>query len=184
MQLLESICHWLLPAELPQSVDQVEAEISEELEFHIEMRTRDNIRAGMPVHDARRDARERFGDFEANREACRRITLGPRIMQQRTQLLLFIALVVAVAYQGFAIVRLQSDSTERINALTTIVERAMAVPANDASPLVSPEEPGGPRAARVPIPPPTLPHDWPLTTNVLETPWCDWTALGDPVAGD
>ena len=39
-------------------------EISDELSFHIERRTEDNIEAGMSPADAQRDALERFGDVE------------------------------------------------------------------------------------------------------------------------
>jgi hypothetical protein len=38
-------------------------EIEDELRFHIEMRARDNIAAGMSAEDAVADARRRFGDL-------------------------------------------------------------------------------------------------------------------------
>jgi putative ABC transport system permease protein len=42
--------------------DAHDREIAEELSFHIEMRTEENIRAGMPPEDARRDAERAFGN--------------------------------------------------------------------------------------------------------------------------
>jgi hypothetical protein len=39
----------------------LDAEIDAELQFHLEQRTRDNIEAGMPTDEARRDAELRFG---------------------------------------------------------------------------------------------------------------------------
>src|ERR687889_2001716 len=41
--------------------DAVRGEIDEEVRFHIEMRTEENVRRGMPPEEARRDAERRFG---------------------------------------------------------------------------------------------------------------------------
>jgi hypothetical protein len=49
-------------------------EIEEELQFHIEMRTRDNIAAGMSPEEARNDALRRFGDFDHVNAECRNIS--------------------------------------------------------------------------------------------------------------
>jgi len=49
-------------------------EIEEELRFHIEMRTRDNITAGMSPEKAAADAARRFGDFEQVKATCREIS--------------------------------------------------------------------------------------------------------------
>ncbi len=50
--------------------ERVVFEIDAELRFHLEMRTRDNIAAGMAHEEARTDALHRFGDFEQVRERC------------------------------------------------------------------------------------------------------------------
>ncbi len=49
----------------------VKSEIDEELRFHIEQRTEQNIAAGMSEAEAAREARKRFGNFQAVREECR-----------------------------------------------------------------------------------------------------------------
>jgi len=49
----------------------VKQEIDEELRFHIEQRTTANIEAGMPLEDAAREARKRFGNLQSVREECR-----------------------------------------------------------------------------------------------------------------
>jgi putative ABC transport system permease protein len=49
----------------------VKEEIDEELRFHIELRTAENIGAGMPPEDAAREARKRFGNVQSVREECR-----------------------------------------------------------------------------------------------------------------
>jgi hypothetical protein len=48
-------------------------EIEDELRLHIEMRTRDNIAAGMTPEDAVIDAMRRFGDFDHIRAICEEI---------------------------------------------------------------------------------------------------------------
>src|SRR3954466_15142909 len=45
-------------------------EIAEELRFHIEQQTQENIRAGMPAEEARRQAFLKFGSAEQMREQC------------------------------------------------------------------------------------------------------------------
>ena len=72
---------WRPPDSRPTRV--VEQEILDELEFHLEMRTLDNVRAGMPADEARQDAVRRFGDFQRIRKTCRQTLLGERIMLQR-----------------------------------------------------------------------------------------------------
>jgi putative ABC transport system permease protein len=49
----------------------VKQQIDEELRFHIEKRTMENIAAGMSEAEAEREARKRFGNFQAVREECR-----------------------------------------------------------------------------------------------------------------
>ena len=48
-------------------------EIEDELRYHIELRTRDNIAAGMSPEDAAADAMRRFGDFDQIRSVCEEI---------------------------------------------------------------------------------------------------------------
>lgn len=44
--------------------DRVKTDVAEELEFHVEMRTQENMDAGMNREDARAEAMRRFGDME------------------------------------------------------------------------------------------------------------------------
>lgn len=55
---------------------QIDAEVEEEIRFHIDMRTEANIASGMSVRAARRDAELRFGDQRRVRQAGREM-LGP-----------------------------------------------------------------------------------------------------------
>src|SRR5260221_5269515 len=49
---------------------EVKQEIDEELRFHLEHRTAENVAAGMTPEDAAREARKRFGNFQSVREEC------------------------------------------------------------------------------------------------------------------
>src|SRR5512142_638465 len=53
----------------PWRSDAVHDEIAEELTFHIERRTAENIEAGMPLEEASRDAQRRFGHLTQTHEA-------------------------------------------------------------------------------------------------------------------
>ena len=50
--------------------DEVTREIETELRFHIEMRTRANIKSGMKPDDAQTAATQSFGDFERVKNNC------------------------------------------------------------------------------------------------------------------
>jgi predicted permease len=50
---------------------KVKREIDEELRFHLEQRTAENLAAGMSPEDAAREARKRFGNLQSVREECR-----------------------------------------------------------------------------------------------------------------
>jgi hypothetical protein len=93
----------------------VDQEIRDELEFHLEMRTLDNINAGMPADEARQDALRRFGDFERIHASCRRTLLGERIMLQRLQAILTLVLLGVVIFMGVEMYRGQ-----RVNEAATV----------------------------------------------------------------
>jgi predicted permease len=50
---------------------EVKQEIDEELRFHLEQRTAENIATGMSPEEAAREARKRFGNLQSVREECR-----------------------------------------------------------------------------------------------------------------
>lgn len=53
-----------------QHPDEIAPEVETELRFHIEMRTRANIEAGMTPDEAQRAALQTFGDFENVKSLC------------------------------------------------------------------------------------------------------------------
>jgi predicted permease len=63
---------------------EVKREIDEELRFHLEQRTIENVNAGMPPEDAAREANKRFGNLQSVREECqdaRGTTFGETMWQ-------------------------------------------------------------------------------------------------------
>jgi predicted permease len=70
MKALVSFWRWLRSPGQSRTVKQ---EIDEELRFHMEQRTAENVVAGMTPEDAAREARKRFGNVQSVREECRDI---------------------------------------------------------------------------------------------------------------
>src|SRR5882724_5329061 len=68
MNSLSTIWRWLRALGQRKAAKQ---EIDDELRFHIEQRTAENIAAGMSPEDAAREARKRFGNLQSVREECR-----------------------------------------------------------------------------------------------------------------
>src|SRR5215475_6469161 len=70
MTTIKSILRRLGP---PVRSEAAGREIEDELLFHIEMRARDNITAGMSPEDAMADAMRRFGNYDRIRAVCEEI---------------------------------------------------------------------------------------------------------------
>lgn len=110
----------------PRPIAQIDEEIREELAFHIEMRTLENVGAGMAPPEAERDALRRFGDLEKTRRACRRVVVGDRIMLQRIQAGLTVVLLAAVICLGFAVYRGQLVNEAAMAKMTETLEKIAA----------------------------------------------------------
>jgi RNA polymerase sigma-70 factor (ECF subfamily) len=115
-----------LPPPDPRPISEVDDDIREELQFHLEMRTQDNLAAGMTPEGARHDALRRFGDFERVRMACRRIHVGERIMLQRIQTLLTLVLLGAVIFLGVAHYNGQRAQEAAVARMTEALEKIAA----------------------------------------------------------
>lgn len=76
MKVITVFARWLRSFGRTRAIKQ---EIDEELRFHLEMRTAENVAGGMPAEQAARGARRRFGNLQTIREECREargVTLG------------------------------------------------------------------------------------------------------------
>lgn len=78
----------------------VERDIRAELESHLELCIEELVARGSTPEQARKVARERFGDLEKTVHACRRQKLGARIMLQRLNLVMTTVLLIAVLFLG------------------------------------------------------------------------------------
>ena len=185
MGLAHTFADWVNGDNKPIAIS--EAEIREELEFHLEMRSLDNRAAGMSIEEARRDAKKRFGDFDQQYEACRRVTLGLPLALRSLQRVLFVGLLVAVAFLGLALVRAQSAQTEYEAQLQNLRNQ-----------LVESQQPRYPipnKQNRIPyvrwnptdVPAP-LAHaantnasvaNIVFSANTLDRPWSDWQQLAE-----
>lgn len=87
MTILDTLAACIRPPD-GRSMRQIEEEIVDELQFHLEMSVAEAIRDGQPPEAAMAEARRRFGDFSRIHSDCRRIQLGERIMLQRIQVAL------------------------------------------------------------------------------------------------
>jgi len=78
MQRLRNMLRRIARREPATTARRIDREIDEELSFHLEMRTRENVAAGMTAEEARQRARERFGQVDVVRRNGREIRRGDR----------------------------------------------------------------------------------------------------------
>jgi hypothetical protein len=122
MSWLQTIAVFPQPPD-SRPIPQVEQEILDELQFHVEMRTLDNISAGMSALEAGENALDRFGDFKRIHKICRRTLLGERIMLQRIQTVLTLALLGAVIFLGVEFYRGQRANEASIALMMQSLEK-------------------------------------------------------------
>jgi len=123
----------------PRSLHDIDDEIETELNFHLDCRTDEFVRAGMTPDAARRAAAKRFGDLERIRNACGHSLAGERIMLQRLQtglIVLLLLAVVGLGYQSFSSQRAHeaalANITQQLSRLTS--KNSVAGDATVASP--------------------------------------------------
>jgi hypothetical protein len=102
-----------------------EAEILEEIAFHLEMRTRDNVREGLEPEEARRAAEERFGSVEKVIGECLRVRNGGRVMLQRINLVMVVVLLAAVGGLGWMLVSDSARSADEMRELRGEIARLL-----------------------------------------------------------
>src|SRR5207237_2671807 len=81
--------------------DEIAREVENELRFHIEMRTRANIEAGMTPDEAQRAALQSFGDFRQFKTEC--CEISRRLPFDSTLLKMAMYITIAVLAGGAAL---------------------------------------------------------------------------------
>jgi hypothetical protein len=85
-----------------QHPDEIADEVEAELRFHLQMRTRANVAAGMTPDEAQLAARQSFGDFDRIKLSCCEIRRGLPFNMKPLKMGLYIA--IACLAGGFALV--------------------------------------------------------------------------------
>ena len=85
-----------------QRPDEIADEVEAELCFHVQMRTRANIAAGMKPDEAQLAAKQSFGDFDRIKLSCCEIRRGLPFNMKPLRMGLYIA--IACLAGGFALV--------------------------------------------------------------------------------
>lgn len=80
----------------PRPLRAIEADIDDELAFHVEESTRALAEGGLDADAARAEALRRFGDRGRVRRECVRTQMGERLVLQRIQIVMTTVLVAAV----------------------------------------------------------------------------------------
>lgn len=92
--------HWLSPGDDRPS-KEIDDEIAEELQLHLDLLAEERVRQGASPEEARREATERFGNFDSLVRRCRLEKQGDIPMLKRLQAVLVGILVAAVAFIGW-----------------------------------------------------------------------------------
>lgn len=124
-----SLPYWLRPGD-DRPDNEIEDEVREELQLHVDLLTEEHRRRGEPVDEARRTAAEAFGDFESTVRRCRQEKQGYLPMLKRLQAALIALLVLATAFIGWqqsqmhAMVSInQKEISETLELLRSELER-------------------------------------------------------------
>lgn len=117
-----------------RSSAQVDADLEDEFEFHIQQSTKELVEEGDSVETGRLEARSRFGDMKQIKSQCKHIALQERIMLQKINLALMVAVLLAVAF-----VSVQMYTTQKYNtlALQAIVDDIAVIKAQEQQTLAS-----------------------------------------------
>ncbi len=116
MSILATLSHFMGFHD-PRSPAEIDSDVVEELGFHVEMRARDPVAAGLSPEEARRAAEERFGDFESIRRQCRAVHLEERSVLLRIQTVLIVCLVIVIAAMAWGMHRSERRSRNEVEAL-------------------------------------------------------------------
>ncbi len=110
---------WLTGPPDPRSESDIDADIADEIAFHLEQAERDERAAGADEQSAPARARERFGNVQRITRQLRFIAMKERIMLQRVHLVLMLLVLLVVAGVSIQVYLTQRHNTLALQELTT-----------------------------------------------------------------
>ena len=159
-----------LAYDLTTPVSVTESEIREEIEFHLEMVTREYTARGMNAEDARRKAEDQFGDVEQTFLDCRKNSLGVQMVLQRFQVALMSAMGVAIVWLGVALWQTNNQYQLQLSTMRAELESRLSAD------LLNARLPGDTQSLKDAIVLEIVDQFEPKTLSV---PWADWSQLTD-----
>ncbi len=123
----------------PRSRQEIEHDIDDELEFHLEQLVAEERAQGKPADAARQEARRRFGSLEHYRKLCLNVNLKERIMLQRINLGLLVLVALGLGLTAWQTWAAQSRTADAVEGLTRQLAqmREMQAPAAAATGVVT-----------------------------------------------
>ena len=97
---MPALPYWLWPGD-GRPTREIDSEITEELQLHLDLLAEEHERSGLARDDAKRQAAERFGDFDSILRRCRVEKQGDVPMLKRVQATLIGLLLAAVVFMGW-----------------------------------------------------------------------------------
>lgn len=107
---------WLQPGD-GRPPAQIEDEVREELQLHLDLMTEELRQSGLDDEAARAQAQERFGDVDLLVRQCRTIQQGDIPMLQRVQTVLFVCLLAGLIALGWRVAAMDSALTSMSSLL-------------------------------------------------------------------
>lgn len=132
--------HWMFPGD-DRPPEEIDDEIAEELRFHLDMLAEQGEREGVTSEEARRQAEERFGDFDRILRRCRLEKQGDAPMLKRVQaglILLLAAGVAAIGWQQWALSSNLASLHEGLRGNLEALQRDVALLAGPTETPVGP----------------------------------------------
>jgi hypothetical protein len=123
----------------PRSRQEIEHDIDDELEFHLEQLVAEERALGKPPDAARLEARRRFGSIDHYRKLCLNVNLKERIMLQRINLGLLVLVALGLGFTAWQSWAAQSRTADAVEGLTKQLAEMRAAPATpNAAPAATP----------------------------------------------
>ncbi len=100
-----------------KSADAIDADIDDELNFHLECRTDELIAAGLDTNSARTQAELEFGSLDKVRKSCQQVGYGRRLLLSKTAFLMLLVFSGLTVWLTYALLSQRSANIELLGQL-------------------------------------------------------------------